>query len=693
MANYQLGLSYEGAFLNFIKSYQAQSYAPGSSPADLDANYYPKNALGGTISGSILMPPSYAPNGVSFVLKNTGTRQVRCSIGANVTITSSSGLVTTTGGSVSNMVATFTGAGKVFFTFNDYASTEFGFTFPTGFTNVTGTGELALVRASDEAGYDAGEYHTAEYLALARDLNPTTIRPMGENQQFGQGSNQSIWGYRTTPTSVSWLTEKYPAGAWGGIVTTADNIAYTCSNATDSNPAVYVHGEIIQVQWANAGNANTVPTLKRGTLLPIGIVTSTVAAIGVGAITANSLNTFYYDSILIKWVRFAGGVTFNVPVEVMVQRANRLNANLHFVMPFLANDSYFTSCTTLIRDSLTRTAYFELGNEVWNLGFFSVYIAYYRGLALGFPDGSNRPQSTWYGLRVRQMMGIITPLWAATRSATTLKRVMASSAVPGFVADYQTYQLNGFLLVGATYPAYLAWVGGVDPGYNVAGNRAIDYCDVIAFAPYCQGSNVAEVDSNYQAASAADLQTAARNFALGGAGAATALAWLDGDIRGTTHGAVVLSFETLLGYRQAGGPYPLWEAVAASYDSGRAIALTVEAYEMALQCAAPSEAECTTLGITADYLGSTLTAAGASAALAALILAWKNHASYGHNFVIDCFTQFMAFPHFKAPCWLQTTGPNEWSLLPGDIFSTPYQTYYGVKNYSNGARRLRAKTG
>jgi hypothetical protein len=789
----QFNVPPDDAFINFAKMYQSQQFHAGSSPADLDDNQYPKNALGGAIFGSIVMSPTYAPNGVSFVLKNTGTRQFRCALGANVTVTSSSGGATYTGGSNSNLTATFAGAGKIYFTFNNYTSTEIGFNFPTGYTNVTGTGELVLCRGTsaylstdDEYKYDNGEYFTKEYLDLLRDLNPKTIRTCGWNNQAGQGSNHTKFAHRTTLSFLA-FNDNWPSGAWGGTASTLNNIAYTCSNPTDSNAGAYVDGEIIQLRWPNADNANSAPTLNRGSLGAKGMVDRLGNPLTASFIPANSLASFVYDALLGKFIctpgiyyesspgsgifiAAGGGLTYNIPIEYMVQLANRLNANLWFSMPVLWDDASVTSCTTLIRDSLNPQlkCYFESGNEIWNPGFWSWHLFFQRGLALGFPGTGLTPVEAMYGLRVRQIMPLITAAWSP-RSASTLKKVMPTSAIGDFAPQMKFDRFDGGSLIGSTYPLYLAYVGGVDPGYNVAGNRPIDVCDVISYAPYFEGANFAHLDGSYRTGSAALLQTAARNFVLGGASASTALNWLDNDIRagiyagtlactisngspavitvantfsaydrvvfsntggalptGITAGAQyyvnptglltssfgimdggltpinttsngsgthsvggLLSAGTLLGMKSAGGVYPIYEGIAASYDSGRAIPLTVEAYEGGLQAWAPSTYTCTRLGITANYLGSGLTNAGASAALTDLLLAYKTDTTaysgkgYGYQLTFDYCTQYKdaAFPHSNSPSWLQITGPSEFSLMPGDIFSTPWTLYYGVKAF------------
>ena len=60
-----------------------------------------------------------------------------------------------------------------------------------------------------------------------------------------------------------------------------------------------------------------------------------------------------------------------VPVEVMLELANTLNADPWFNMPHLADDAYVTGFAEMVRDGLApgRRAFVEFSNEVWNWQF------------------------------------------------------------------------------------------------------------------------------------------------------------------------------------------------------------------------------------------------------------------------------------------------------------------------------------
>jgi hypothetical protein len=653
------------AFINIMKAFGSINFA-GVSPSVLDSNGYPNTTLASNLGGIILLPAGMAGNSIQWVAKWPASRNIKFVINNPVNEVSSSG-ATVTGGTNSVMTVASTGAaGRVVFTLSNYSSTNISFYFPSGFAN-GGSGELAIVRATDEAAYDAGTYFTPEFIALLQDLNPKTIRPMGW-RQTGPGNlcNRVQYGYRTMPSYISWNSAQYPPSAWGGTVSGTDT--YTMGAAPDT-PGSWTDGEIIQGVVTNA-NTSTTPTLNVNSRGAKTIVTMSNGAISAGAIAAGSTATFIYDGILNKVLWSAGSLTAEVPTEAMVQLANTLGCNLWLTIPPMANDDFVTQDGTYVRDHLNSSllAYFEYGNEIWNFAFPQTSWAGARGTALGFTSSNNEHIDGWYGLRFRQIAGTLTSLWGARAN---LRRVIAFQAF-GNTSSTSTYRIGGAdLQTGVGHAGYDALIG---VNYNSAPNRPGDYADVLSYATYYSGANFVNADGNYSTASTSFLQTLCDQYASGDATQlATALVSLDTDIRSGTRSSV-LGSQTLLGLSNV--IYPGWETIANTWGKN------AECYEGALECVAPSTAKCTTLGLTEGG-----TAAGANAALVGLLAAYKNSAKY-QIIVRDQFNQFMSQTHSVSPCWLTITGANQWSLLSGDIFSTPYQTYYGFKNYNNNKRRM-----
>ncbi|MBD3883593.1 cellulose-binding protein [Phormidium tenue FACHB-886] len=96
-----------------------------------------------------------------------------------------------------------------------------------------------------------------------------------------------------------------------------------------------------------------------------------------------------------------------VPVEIMVQLANRLGANPWFNMPHAATDDYVRNFARLVKQQLDPglNAYVELSNEVWNWSFPQSQYALAQGKARwGEDKGDSYMQ--WYGMRSAQISDI-----------------------------------------------------------------------------------------------------------------------------------------------------------------------------------------------------------------------------------------------------------------------------------------------
>jgi chitodextrinase len=143
-----------------------------------------------------------------------------------------------------------------------------------------------------------------------------------------------------------------------------------------------------------------------------------------------------------------------VPVEVMVDLANRLGADAWFTLPHLADDGYVTAHASLVRQALRADlkAYLEYSNEVWNSQFAQAGYAESRGLALGLSANAFEAQMRFYSRRSVEVFD----LWsAAFGDAVRLVRVMASQAanawVSGEILDYQGARLKTDALAIAPY--------------------------------------------------------------------------------------------------------------------------------------------------------------------------------------------------------------------------------------------------
>ncbi len=105
-----------------------------------------------------------------------------------------------------------------------------------------------------------------------------------------------------------------------------------------------------------------------------------------------------------------------VPLEVMLDLANRMSIDPWFNMPHKASDLYMTNFAKLVRDRLNtnRKVYVEYSNEVWNWQFPQAQFALKEGKARWSTEGDVFAQ--WYGFRTAQMSDIWKQVFGRQRS-------------------------------------------------------------------------------------------------------------------------------------------------------------------------------------------------------------------------------------------------------------------------------------
>lgn len=237
--------------------------------------------------------------------------------------------------------------------------------------------------------------------------------------------------------------------------------------------------------------------------------------------------TFVYNAILgalVDGTPFGeAGISANLPIEAHVALANTLNVNLWTIFPVFANNSYCISQATLIRDTLKPLLkwYPEYSNETWNPSFPQFTYCVNAGLVLG-----GISKHGFHSLRTRQIMEAITSTWTATRSQSSLARVMAWQAAGDNTTTSQ--RLNSSELNSASNAKLLAYAGSVN--YTTAGQRAIDWCDVGSYAVYTSGALLTNGAAQGDASAIAQIQTLATAF-NSNASDPTSLSTLDNDFR------------------------------------------------------------------------------------------------------------------------------------------------------------------
>ncbi|WP_370401075.1 hypothetical protein [Sulfitobacter sp. JB4-11] len=144
------------------------------------------------------------------------------------------------------------------------------------------------------------------------------------------------------------------------------------------------------------------------------------------------------DSTLARWqdrpepgdMSYAGGV----PVEVMVQLANALQADPWFTLPHLADDDFARAFATLVRDTLDPdlTAYVEFSNEVWNWQFTQAIWADEQALARW---GRKDSHVQFAALRAAEIARIWTQVFGAEAKARLINVIATQTGWLGLEQD------------------------------------------------------------------------------------------------------------------------------------------------------------------------------------------------------------------------------------------------------------------
>lgn len=123
-----------------------------------------------------------------------------------------------------------------------------------------------------------------------------------------------------------------------------------------------------------------------------------------------------------------------VPVEVMVELANRMSQDAWFTMPHAADDDWIRQFAIYVRDHLRPElkVYVEYSNEVWNGQFPQADYAVQQGQKLKLGEGWDA-QWRFYAQRTLQVQKIWEGVFAGKRER--LVRVVAAQAANLGVAD------------------------------------------------------------------------------------------------------------------------------------------------------------------------------------------------------------------------------------------------------------------
>jgi hypothetical protein len=150
------------------------------------------------------------------------------------------------------------------------------------------------------------------------------------------------------------------------------------------------------------------------------------------------------DSTEVSWadrphLDDARWTTQGVPLEILIELANRVGFDPWFNLSYRADDDYFHQAATLIHSRLnpTLTPYIEYSNEVGNTAFPQHAYLRSRGLSLGLDPDGYRAAWRYYTLRATQLFTLFETVYGdPDRFTAVLGSSAAEPWVTQLVLDY-----------------------------------------------------------------------------------------------------------------------------------------------------------------------------------------------------------------------------------------------------------------
>ena len=123
-----------------------------------------------------------------------------------------------------------------------------------------------------------------------------------------------------------------------------------------------------------------------------------------------------------------------VPLEIMIDLANRLDIDAWFCMPHLADDAFVEQFAAMVKERLNPglRVYVEHSNEVWNAMFEQSQYAERRGLELGLHTDPKLAKLYYHSRRTVEIMRIWERVFGST---DRLVRVMGAQAAGTWASE------------------------------------------------------------------------------------------------------------------------------------------------------------------------------------------------------------------------------------------------------------------
>lgn len=678
----------------------------------LDNDGYPNNAPSNTlttaINGGILTPAAWGTLPLVVSWSGQGGIAISCPGGFSNFVATGTGITNQNSGTLLQILGT-----NVRITFNFTTAppaypTALNWGFPPG--TYTSMSHLIFCRQANETGVLANNNMlNPDFVTVQTALRSKIIRSM--DSSGANNATSTLFAQRAPNTAVSFQNLRFIPGNWAGSV--GGTNTYTLS-APPGWPGL-IDGACVHF-YVPAAQVNTLSgtsvTLNVAGTGAFQITTGGPVNFNAGDLVADDgtntvLWTATYSAIYGYWTTTRGGLGTYVPLEQHIAIANAINEHLWYNISHRWPISDATAIVSVVKTNLNSQLnfYVECANEVWNTQFTQTSFVGNIMVTLGSNitgDGGLTNSYDGYALIVRRMMGALTTAWGGT--SPRLKRVMAvATSFDTVLATANRLQGKNLATVaqggnipnsGAGNALWTSYFGA--PNYTTVGNQPIDFCDVIATAPYGNGAylpafnddwsrppystNVAKLSLGGQPGYTTGVLGAADDWASGvPAQQANALAFVDWDLRQGVFNSVA-GTATLLAFTGASNTAGInygWEAVAASYDARRTGAslppITVDQYEGSIAPSGPTIGTCTAIGISTAY-------GGVGGKVDNLITAYKTNVLFS-QLVTDAYNQFFGvaagkpnfglMPHSSTYTWFQVTGPSTWGMLTGDLYTAP----------------------
>lgn len=236
------------------------TFAGGSTVAAFDATDFPVQNFSGDIEFTLSATDPISTTGPWVLGWDAGRSCFRVINfgGVGATVSASSNATVTNGSGSGNLtvMGNCSQAGSVTFTWaNTGAGTGF-FEWDGTYTQWSSntTGRFYLVRQSDLAAWNNGQFWTPEMVSLLKSLHPESIRPMSLNAINGINETESSvanWSTRRLTSSFSFSNSQFPPSTRCGGTTSFCTISlsgstYTAAAASGTNLSGWTDGEQIQ---------------------------------------------------------------------------------------------------------------------------------------------------------------------------------------------------------------------------------------------------------------------------------------------------------------------------------------------------------------------------------------------------------------------------------------------------------------